>query len=722
METYEATLDRIIFEAPDNDYKVLRLRDDNGKPFTAVGDLPQLTDGQELSIKGYWTQHEKFGKQFRIKQAEMHQPTSEEGIQKYLASSLVSGIGPEIAERITDKFGEDTLEIMDEEIERLEEVSGIGSSKLESIKEDWEEQKHMQDVMLFLKEHDVSTAYARKIYDQYDDDAVAVLKENPYRLCRDVEGIAFKIADKIAKKLGMEQSSSARLEAGLEHVLVEASEEGHVYLPEEELLEESRDILGVEVDSIERPLAKLEEQNRIVREENGETVVYLKPLYDAEERVAENLHELSNVQEGFKTTPPDDETLKETVQTIQQEQDFEYNEKQMEAIRASVQDRVVILTGGPGTGKTTTVTGMIQLMEELEWTIKLAAPTGRAAQRLEEATDHEASTIHRLLDYQPPSTYGKNENDQLDTDIVIVDEMSMVDLWLMDRLLRAIQNGTRIVFVGDADQLPSVGPGDILNDLIESGHHSVIRLREIFRQARQSRIISNAHRINEGKMPELSNDEEGDFFYIEESDPIHARGTVINLVNNRLPGYYGFDPFEDIQVVAPMYQGDCGVDALNEHLQDRINPGRSEDSFGPQEFREGDRVMQLENNYEKYVFNGDVGRVRSIDWDDDEMTVNFPGSNSITYEKASLNQIALAYAITIHKSQGSEFPAVIIPLLTQHYIMLQRNLIYTALTRAKELAVIVGTKKSIGMAVNNAKDRERNTSLPGRLRTITEEQ
>lgn len=717
MKTIECTLNQIIFEAPDTDYKVLKVRqDENGVRFTAVGELPDLAEGQKLTLTGEWTQHETYGRQFQIKQAELHQPTTVEGIQNYLASSLIEGIGPTIAERITDKFGEDTLEVMDEDIEQLQEISGIGTATLETIKEDWEEQHQMRNVMLFLKEHRVSTAYARRIYEEYGDEAVSVLRRNPYQLCRDVEGIGFKIADRIARKLGTQEHDRARLEAGLEHVLVKASEDGHVYLTEEHLRKRVNEILNMDSTAIEEPLESLVQQKRIVLEQNGETRVYLKTLYDAEKRVASKLTDLQTVDTNYKTVTPSTANLEIMLKDIQEKGDFEYNTKQSRAIRASVNERILILTGGPGTGKTTTVIGMLEVMERLEWTVNMAAPTGRAAQRLEEATGHNASTIHRMLDYQPPNVYGKGEDDPLEADVVIVDELSMVDLRLVDRLLQAISKRTRLILVGDADQLPSVGPGDVLNDLIESSVLPVVRLTEIFRQARKSRIVKNAHRINNGEMPELSNQSTGDFFFLEESDPGKAREIIVSLVSERLPEHYGFDPFKEIQVVVPMYKGECGVNKLNKRLQQKLNPGRGVEAIGEQNFLENDRIMQLKNNYEKHVFNGDVGRIRSIDHDEDELTVNFPDSDPITYHEEQLGQLTLAYAITIHKSQGSEFPAVIIPVLTQHYIMLQRNLLYTALTRATELAVLVGTTKSIGMAVNNAKDRKRNTRLPERIR------
>jgi len=717
METIQGSVTGLLFEADDGAYKVLRMkRDDNGETITAVGEFPALTTGQRLTLSGKWIHHDRYGRQFEVEEAELHEPASVEGIQNYLSSSLIGGVGETLAERITDEFGEDTLKVMDEDIDRLRDVPGIGSSKLETIKEDWNRHRRMRNVMLFLKEHGVSTAYAQKIYERYEGEALSVLKENPYRLCEDVEGIGFKIADQIARKLGMSRDETSRLQAGLEHVLTEASREGHVFLPERTLKEQAQEILDVDVESIETPLRELEQRNRIVRENGENPVVYHKSLHSTEIQVAQTLRSLCLANDDCSPATPDEGKIEHVLDSIQSSEEIDYNEEQMEGIRTALTRRVTILTGGPGTGKTTAVDGIIAAMDHFEWDVKLAAPTGRAAQRLEEATGHSAGTIHRLLDYQPPSTYGKNEQDPLEADAVIVDELSMVDLWLMNRLLQAIEVGTHLVMVGDPDQLPSVGPGDVLNDLIVSDQLPVVRLTSIFRQARESRIIENAHRVNRGEMPELTNKRSSDFFFLEKSEPSEARKTIVSLVSDRLQDHYDLDPFEDVQVVVPMYRGECGVDRLNEHLQQTLNPGEGIEGVGSEQFRRGDRVIQLENDYEKNVFNGDVGRVQTLNTAENELTVRFHGNQTISYDTDSLTQIALAYAITIHKSQGSEFPVIIIPMLTQHYIMLQRNLLYTALTRAKQLAVLVGTRKAIGMAVNNARNRERNTRLPERLR------
>jgi len=709
---------KVIYEAPDSAFKIIsvkRQRDDS--EITVAGELPEVAPGAELELEGHWQKHEKFGYQLRATSAVVSRPETTEGLQRYLASDLLTGVGPKTAEKIVEKFGKKTIQVMDEEIEKLKQIPGIGESKLEQIKEDWEEQRHDRETMLFLKKHGISTAKALKINEVYGRDSRRILEENPYRLCREVEGFGFKTADRVARKLGLEEDAAPRLEAALEEALRQASEEGHVYLERQALVEAAGEMLTAQPAAIEAALERMVDKNWLVCESKAETeFFYLPYLHQAEERLARNLKELLAVDLDNRPLPAAEE-LERLLESLQERRDFHYNRCQRRAIKDVLREPLLVLTGGPGTGKTTSVIGMLDLLDELDFEVELAAPTGRAAQRLAEATGHSASTIHRLLDYKPPAEFGRDENNPLETDVLIVDELSMVDLQLMDRLLRALEPGTRLVMVGDADQLPPVGPGNVLADLIASPEIPTVELEEIYRQARRSLIVLNAHRVNRGEMPRLQNDPDGDFFFLERSDPVQARQTVVDLVARRLPDHYGFNPFEDLQVVAPLYRGECGVDRLNAELQAELNPGSSADFTGQPGLRDGDRVMQLQNNYDKFVFNGDVGRVVKVSDKHKEVGVSFGEDKRFSYSVDELDELTLAYAVTIHKSQGGEFPGVIIPLLTQHYVMLERNLLYTALTRASEVAVLVGSKKALGMAVNRKKARHRNSNLKQKLNT-----
>ncbi|MFB6347669.1 MAG: ATP-dependent RecD-like DNA helicase, partial [bacterium] len=719
------TVETVIYENDENGFHVLRVDTEEEGTITAVGKLSSVDPGHPIEIEGTWGDHARYGRQFEIERLQFRKPNSLEDIQAYLASDLITGIGPSLAERITDKFGDETLDIMDNDIERLKEVSGIGDSTFESIKEQWDEHRDQRETMIQLQGLGISSAYARKLYDRYGDDAPSIVEEDPYRLAREVEGIGFKVADRIARQSRDTVSGQARMEAALEYVLDQAGQEGHLYLPEPELIQRAADMVEAPPEKVQKTIQDLGDRGRLtVRDVRGTIRVFL-PYHDQlEDRVASNLMRLrereSTLIDELSET---DESVEDLIEDVVDREDITYNSDQEQAIRNVLEENVFIVTGGPGTGKTTVVQGILDLLERTGKSIELAAPTGRAAQRLGEATGRGASTIHRLLGYQPPNIFRYKEDNKLPVDALIVDEMSMVDAWLMDHLLQALADDTVLIMVGDADQLPSVGPGNVLNDLIDSEELPVVELTEIFRQARQSRIVMNAHRINRGKKPELDNDPDGDFFFIEEDDPARALETVEDLAENRLPEHYGLDPFEDLQVLSPMYDGTCGVTNLNISLQRRLNdwPGRQKqlrEAETKHVYHAGDKVMQLTNNYDKDVFNGDIGRVKNVKESEQQITVEFPGTGTITYEGVERRELTLAYAATIHKSQGSEYPGIVLVLLKQHYVMLKRNLLYTALTRARDLAVLVGSRQAVHMAMDTDDQSTRYTSLDERLRNV----
>lgn len=715
-EKIEVTVESIVFQNRDNGFRVIRgSRTGKGEDtVTAVGKTPEIYEGQDLVLEGEWTRHDRYGRQFQIEKCQVDPPTTEKGVKRYLASGLIKGIGDKYAEKIVGRFGEDTLDVLEEEPESLLEISGIGEKKLEKVKESWKKQRQVKDVMVSLKRHDISTAYGLKIYEKYGAQASTVVENNPYRLTREIDGIGFKVADRIARKVGMEPEDSKRIKAGLVYTLEQASNDGHIYLPRTRLLEKSREILEVPRGMVGEEIDEMTSTGELMEESvDGEARVYLPSLYFIEEEVAEKLVSLDQYGEGARISNED--RINELIDGYQIDSGIDYNPEQREAIKAALQEKVTVVTGGPGTGKTTIVTGIIALMEELGWEVILAAPTGRAAKRLEETTGREAKTIHRTLGFKPPNEFKYNSENKLTADAIIVDELSMVDLRLTDHLVQATPEGTNLVLVGDADQLPSVGPGDVMGDIIESGAVGVVKLDRIYRQSGRSDIVTNAHRINEGEFPRIRGNNT-DFFFVEEDVPGRASEEIVRLVADEIPNDWDIDPMKDIQVLSPMYKGECGVDQLNSALQDELNPGGELD-FGPKEdFRIGDKVMQTENNYEKEVFNGDIGRIVGADKSTGELEVDYPDYGVISYEKGEINALELAYAITIHKSQGSEYDAVIIPLLNQHYVMLKRNLLYTAVTRSRELVMLVGSRKALGMAVNNDRESRRFTTLARRLK------
>ncbi len=720
-EQLEVTVESVVYQNEDNGFRVIRGSNHSGDDqVTAVGKMPEVYEGQDLVLEGEWTRHRKYGRQFQVKKCEVDQPTTEKGVKKYLASGLIKGIGEKYAERIVDQYGEDTLEIMEENPEYLLEIDGIGKKKLEKIRKSWKKQSEIKDVMVSLKSHDISTAYGLKIYKEYGAQASTVVETDPYRLAAEIDGIGFKIADRIAGKVGIELDDSQRIRAGLRYTLNQATDNGHVFLPRKKLLEKAREILEVEPELLQEELVSLVSNEELVSEEagsGGRSRVYLPSIYLVERELARGLVNLDRV--GEETGISDDDRINELIDSYQISSGIDYNEEQREAIRKALRDKVTVITGGPGTGKTTIIEGIIDLMEELSWDVILSAPTGRAAKRLEETTGHEAKTIHRTLGFKPTNEFEHDSENKLSADGIVVDELSMVDTWLLNHLVQAIPEGTHLVLVGDADQLPSIGPGDVMKDIIDSGTLGVQKLERIYRQSRQSDIVTNAHRINRGEYPVLE-DGDTDFFFQKEEEPEEAAEEIIRLVSEGIPGEWDMDPMDEIQVLAPMYKGECGVNRLNQDLQEELNPG--EEVFGKKsEFRIGDKVMQTENDYEKGVFNGDIGRITGADGAEGELEVRYPEYGIITYEKTELDALELAYAITIHKSQGSEYDAVVLPMISQHYVMLKRNLLYTAITRSRKLVVVVGSKKAMGMAINNDQENRRFTTLSRRLREEIDE-
>ena len=710
MTQLRGIVDRITFQNEENGYTVARLQVEglaayNNRPATIVGEMLSINPGETVVLEGEWTTHKQYGAQFKIASYQTVYPSTVEGMRRYLGSGLIKGIGPVTAKRIVDHFGKEALHVIERDPERLVEVEGLGAKRTKWIIKAWEDQREIHNVMLFLQSHEVGTGYAVKIWKRYGHDAVELIQENPYRLSADVWGIGFLTADRIAQKMGIPAHSDRRIQAGLLHVLNEAADkEGHVFLPEDALIESCVEALDVPGDAIAPCIAQLRSEESIVVDEER---VYLPHLYYAEQGAATRCYQLSQVQRIELGNIPAE------IRAIEQRDGVTFAPRQKTALEKALSHNLLVLTGGPGTGKTTTIKGLIALLEARNKTIALAAPTGRAAKRMSEATGHEAKTIHRLLKFSPSEmVFEKNFENPLEIDALIVDEISMVDTVLMNSLLRAVPISASVVLVGDVDQLPSVGAGNVLKDVIASGIVEVVELNEIFRQAQTSRIITNAHAINRGEMPYVQNDRDADFFFLEASEPDQVVETVCGLCATRLPRTYRLDSIEDIQVLVPMYRGETGANNLNRVLQDELNPKGQEMTRGGIRFRVGDKVMQVRNNYDRDVFNGDIGRVHGIE--DDILRVRFQ-DRVLAYEFSELDELVLAYAMSVHKSQGAEFRAVVMPLTTQHYMMLQRNLLYTAITRARELVVIVGTKQALGMAVRNNRVAERHTTLSPRI-------
>ena len=725
MVSVTGTIERITYTDSDTGYTVIRFKPDftdgGALPgvgldglLTVVGNLPEVGVGERLELEGEFTSHPKHGLQFRATGFTRLKPVTREGIERYLGSGLFRGIGPELAHRIVQYFKDQTLEIIENEPERLQEVPGIGRDRMEKIVQAWETEQAVNAIMLFLHSLDVSTNLAVKIYKTYGKQALQIVREDPYRLEQDLYGVGFHTADRIARSLGLPEDHPSRLEAGLVYALDRSVGEGQVFLPEDRLLAQAADLLRVDRQWLGPALDRLALADRIRREVvfNGgdasseTTAVYLTPYYHAEKRVTERLKWLAT-----QTIPLRMERLNLESEDLSREQ--------LAALEKTVQNPVSVITGGPGTGKTTCLKALIELLEG--WGVKyaLASPTGRAAKRLSEATGRPASTIHRLLGFSPVNGFQFHEKKPLNIGFLVVDEASMLDLLLANQLLKALKPGTQVLFVGDVDQLPSVGAGDVLRDIIDSGVAAVSRLETIYRQAADSEIIANAHRINRGEMPVFSSSEKGDFFLFPAENAEKAAEWVVDLVSSRIPQTFGMDSALEIQVLAPMYRGAAGVDALNVQLQARLNPPepqKIEQTLAGQRFRVGDKVMQIRNNYDKDVYNGDIGTIEAINRIDQTLTVRVDGERTVSYDFVEADELVLAYAISVHKSQGSEFPAVVLPVLTQHYVMLQRNLVYTGVTRAARLCVIVGNNKALRIAINNNRVAERYSGLARRLR------
>nr|MBQ1578567.1 ATP-dependent RecD-like DNA helicase [Oscillospiraceae bacterium] len=655
----------------------------------------------------------KFGRQFTVSGFEETLPATVYGIEKYLGSGLVKGIGPKFAARIVRAFGAETLNVIEEDPDALLRVPGIGKLRVERIKKSWDEQKEIKNIMLFLQGHDVSTTHATKIYKTYGSDSIRVVKENPYRLADDIWGIGFRTADTIAEKLGVEKETAVRLRSGLLYTLNRLSDEGHCYARRDQLLKTGAELLAVEESVLPAVLDEMVRQDDVKTElidgedsAPGETAVYLPPFWFAETGTAKRLKQIFSSPASVKVKP---QGLEERIRRVT---GLNYDPAQMDAIRCAAGSKILILTGGPGTGKTTTTLGILTAFRQAGAKILLAAPTGRAAKRLSETTGMEARTIHRLLEFKPPEGCQKNEQNPLEGDVLILDECSMIDIMLMYSLLKAVPDSMTLIFVGDVDQLPSVGAGNVLRDLIDAGVFPVVRLTKIFRQAAASRIITNAHRINRGRMPDLSNGKQSDFFFLEEEDPETAAQEIVRLVKERLPRAYGT---RDIQVLTPMQRGAVGAANLNQVLQAALNADAAGLRRGGTDYRLHDKVMQIRNNYDKEVFNGDIGTVCRVNTEDRELTVSFDG-REVLYDVTELDELVLAYAATVHKSQGSEYPIVVMPVLMTHYVMLQRNLVYTGVTRAKKLMVMIGSTKALALAVRNVTVTRRNTMLKERLK------
>ena len=727
LEEIKGQIERITYKNEETGYTIARVKV-RGKPdlVTVVGNLISPMPGEILSMKGEWINHPKYGEQFKVVYYDSSVPASITGIRKYLSSGLIKGIGNVMAERIVEHFGKETLNIIEDQIERLAEVEGIGEKRIAMIRQAWNDQKEIQEVMLFLQSHGISSAYASRIYKQYGDRSIAVVRENPYRLAMDIFGIGFITADKIAEHLGFSKESPFRAEAGILFILNQMVDEGHVYYPYEPLMEKCHKVLEIEAGIITKALKNLVASGKIVSDNFYDNTgnfnvnnraIYLSKFFFCEKRIAERIKALDSAPRALRSVE-----VEKAVEWVQNELSIQLAKNQIEAVRNALSNKILILTGGPGTGKTTVINAILKIFTAMGARCLLTAPTGRAAKRMSETTGYPAKTLHRLLEFSFQSGgFQKNEEKPLNCHVLIVDEASMIDTVLMHHLLKAVPASASFILVGDINQLPSVGPGNVLKDLIASETLPVTTLTDIFRQARESLIIVNAHRINQGNFPLLpSNDHSeslGDFYFIRQEDPERILQTILELACRRIPKRFGFDPVDHVQVLTPMHRGTLGASNLNQVLQEALNPQKKPLISGARTFKVHDKVMQVRNNYDKKVFNGDIGRIKHIDSDSQELVVLFD-DRAVTYDFSELDEIVLAYAISVHKSQGSEYPVVIFPVVTQHYILLQRNLIYTAVTRAKKLVVLVGTWKALAIGIKNDKTQKRYTLLEERLKSL----
>ncbi|QWR76148.1 SF1B family DNA helicase RecD2 [Candidatus Magnetomonas plexicatena] len=720
----QGQVEKLTFYSDENAYAILKLKVLGVRELiTVCGTMPGVLPGETIHINGSWSNHPKYGRQFNAATFKSIMPATVDGIEKYLGSGMIKGIGPLYAKRLIKTFGKNTLDIIENDIEMLRQVEGIGDKRLEQIKSAWDEQREIRGVMLFLQSYGVSTAYAAKIYKRYGNDSVRVVSENPYRLAMEIWGIGFVIADKIAAKLGVEKNSPIRAEAGVLFVLTELTNAGNVCFPFDSFIDECVKVLEIPKENVVRAISAQVDAGSLVLEDSLEgktgvnsSMVYLNKYYTAELGITKMIANLKSAP----VTINDFDDIK-AIDWVQKELHIKLAAAQKEAVRGSFTEKVLIITGGPGTGKTTIINSILRVYKQLGLKISLCAPTGRASKRMSEVTRSEAKTIHRMLDFSPKEgAFKRNEKNPLVADLLVVDEASMVDTMLMYQLLRALPVGITLILVGDVDQLPSVGAGTVLKDIIESKVVHTVMLNEIFRQSQTSLIVTNAHKINKGEGPILVKDldKAGGFYFLEEKDPEKILEIILQLNKTILPERFDLDTHSDIQILTAMNKGLLGTTNLNAELQNALNPEAAGIQRMGKTLRIGDKVMQVVNNYDKEVFNGDIGRINDINEELQELKINFYG-RLVTYDYKELDEVYLAYAISIHKSQGSEYPAVIIPIHTQHYIMLQRNLIYTAVTRGKRLVVLVGTKQALYMAVNNDKERKRYSRLKQRLMQVS---
>lgn len=707
MIKLRCVVEHITYQNQENGWSVMKVKVKGyDNLVTLTGSLLDVPVGSVLLVDGDWRVDPRYGQQFVAQSWTEVMPATIYGIEKYLGSGLIKGIGPVYAKAIVSRFGLETIDVIENDIERLLEVPRLGRKRMEKIRESWEKQKDIKEVMVFLQGYGVSTAFAAKIYRKYEKDSIAKVKENPYQLADDIWGIGFKSADGIASKMGYEKNDPRRCRSGILYTLNELAEEGHVYAEPEQLVDAAVKLLDAGESPVRQALASMIEANDVVSDNE---VIYLPPFYHAENGSAKRLQSLLSDTSLFNA----DIAAEPEAKYGDKPGDIVYDEVQLAAIQKALDSKVMVLTGGPGTGKTTTTQGIIAAFKARHMSILLAAPTGRAAKRMTEATGMEAKTIHRLLEYNPMDGYKRNDANPLDGDALIVDECSMIDILLFNNLMKAIPSNMRLILVGDIDQLPSVRAGNVLRDIIDSQQIPVVRLTRIFRQAQSSRIVMNAHAINAGQFPNIKNGLDTDFFFIGQEDADDIVKLIIGLVRDRLPKKYGY-PAKEIQVLTPMQRGTVGAGNLNIELQNALNPSGPSLARGGYTFRQGDKVMQIRNNYDKNVFNGDIGYITAVDTNERTLSVTFD-NRFVEYDITELDEIVLAYAVTIHKSQGSEFPVVVMPATMKHFIMFQRNLIYTGITRAKKICVLVGTTKALAYAIRNNTVSKRNSKLKERL-------
>ena len=709
-EPLSGLVERVTFHSPETGFCVLRVKVRGHRELvTVLGSAASIQPGEFIQASGRWDNHREHGIQFKTTFLKVMPPSSLDGIEKYLGSGMIKGIGPHFAKKLVRTFGEQVFDVIENTPERLSKLDGIGPKRLERITSGWADQKAIREIMVFLQSHGVGTSRAVRIYKTYGADAIPLVSENPYRLARDIKGIGFLTADQIAEKLGVEKTAMIRARAGISYTLTEAVSQGHCGLPEDDLMPMAEQLLEIPPDILGDALQQELRDETVVADTIGEQrCIFLGHLWNAEKLVAERMNALAT---GKPSWPGID--VEKAIPWVEQQLGVNLAESQREAVKTAVSSKVMVITGGPGVGKTTLVNAILRILVVKGVSVALAAPTGRAAKRLSESTGMEAKTIHRLLEVDPRhGGFKRGVNHPLECDLLVVDETSMVDVPLMASLMKALTDRTALIVVGDVDQLPSVGPGQVLADIIDSRAVPVARLTEIFRQAAQSQIVTNAHKVNSGHMPNLDTRAESDFYFIEARDPEMGISKIIEIVKNRLPKRFGFDAIKDVQVLCPMNRGGLGARALNVELQKALNPPVDDifiERFGFT-YRVGDKVMQTDNDYDKEVFNGDVGYVRHIDPDAQELVIEFDG-RPVEYQFGELDEVALAYAVSIHKSQGSEYPAVVIPMMMQHYMMLRRNLLYTGITRGRKLVVLVGEKKAVGMAVKGRVERRRWSKL-----------